>query len=225
MNVTVITPPPFEPVTLADVYRHLRLDPDHANSPTELSHPDDPMLEQHITAARVHVEKMARRSLVQQQLRLSCVGFPLSCWRGLWWPRGELFLPPGRIELLRPPLQHVDRVSYYDGENALIDVDPASYYVTDDLVPELRFTTSYSPPAVYARADALRVDYTAGYPPEGSPTDPTQEAYAANVPGPLKQAVLLTVQLQYDNLAPADREAIERMREAFVQPFRIQLAP
>jgi uncharacterized phiE125 gp8 family phage protein len=225
MNVTVITPPPFEPVTLADCYRHLRLEPDHEGSPSEWSHPDDPMLEAHITAAREFVEKMTRRSLVQQRLRLSCVGFPLCCWSGLWWPRGELFMPPDRIELQRPPVQHVDRVSYFDASNAATEIDPADYYVTDDLVPQLLFATAFAPPVVYGRGDAVRVEYTAGYAPEGSPTEPTQEAYAANVPEPLKQAILLTVQLLYDNLAPLDREAIERMREALVQPYRIQLAP
>jgi uncharacterized phiE125 gp8 family phage protein len=224
MNVTVITQPPFEPVTLADVYKHLRLDPDHANSPGELTHPDDALLTAQISAARVHVEKMTRRSLVQQQLRLSCAAFPLSCWPAIWWPCG-VRMPPTRIELLGPPVQHVDAVRYYDGDNVLTDIDSASWYVTDAVVPELRFTTGFGVPAVYGRDDALQVLYTAGYQPVGSPTEPTQEAYTANVPAPLKQAILLTVQLQYDNLAPADREAIERMREAFVQPFRIQLSP
>jgi hypothetical protein len=64
-----------------------------------------------------------------------------------------------------------------------------------------------------------------GYATEGSPAT-TQAEYAGNVPKALQQCVLLGVQLLYDNLAPADREAIlERMREAMMQPFRIQLAP
>lgn len=221
MNVTVITPPPFEPVTLADCYRHLRLDPDHAGSPGEESHPDDPMLEQQITAARMHVEKMTRRSLVQQQLRLSFGQFPHpSGYWPVYWRGGA----PCGIDLLHPPLIRVDGVYYYDGENDLGVVDPADYYVVDAVVPELHFVSGFGAPTLYGREDALRVEYTTGYPPANSPSA-TQADYAANVPAPLKQAILLTVQLFYDNLAPADREAIERMRESLVQPYRIQLAP
>ena len=59
--------------------------------------------------------------------------------------------------------------------------------------------------------------------PQGSPPA-TQQDYAANVPRPLKDAILLTVQLLYDPLSDGDRQAIERTREALVQPYRIQLA-
>ena len=48
MKITVLQPPPFEPVTLAEVHKHLRLDLD--GSPA--SHPDDDMLQRLIATAR-----------------------------------------------------------------------------------------------------------------------------------------------------------------------------
>jgi uncharacterized phiE125 gp8 family phage protein len=218
VNLTVITPPPFEPVTLAQAYKQLRLTPDHAGSPGEETHPDDAMLRGSITTAREQVEQMARRSLIQQTLRLSMAGFPASCVHGIWYAA-----TPVRIRLLRPPIIRVEAVSYYDGDNALQTVDADDYYVTDEQVPELRFVTGFAAPVTYDRPDALRVDYVCGYAPDGSPST-TQEEYAANVPSSLCDAILIGVQLLYDDMAPADREQMEKMREALIQPLRVQLA-
>lgn len=218
MNITVISPPPFEPVTLTEVYRHLRLTPDHAGSPGEETHPDDAMLSSHITTAREYVETAARLSLVQQTIRLSCGAFPRYCYG--WWPAFRANMVE-RVMLRRPPLIRVERVSYFDGENVERTVAAASYFVTDEQVPELRFVSAFATPTTYDRTDALRVEYVAGYATGGSPAT-TQEEYAANVPQTLKNAILLGVQLLYDNLAPADREAVEKMREHMIQTKRIQ---
>lgn len=220
MNLSVIQPPPFEPVTLAEVRAHLRLDVE--GSPAE--HPDDAMLLRHIEAARQHVESMARRSLVQQVRRISLGGFPGSVdITMLSDERRRMYAVPDRIQLHRPPVLRIESVRYYDGENALQTLDPASYYVTDEQVPELRFATGFSGVTVYDRPDAVRIDYVAGYAPEGSPAT-LQADYAAAVPQPLKQAIVLTVQLLYDSLTDQERQAIERLREALVQPLRVQLS-
>lgn len=218
MNITVISPPPFEPVTLTEVYRHLRLTPDHAGSPGEETHPDDAMLSSHITAAREYVETATRRALVQQTIRLSCGAFPRYCYG--WRPAFRANMVE-RVLLRRPPLIRVERVYYFDGDNAQQTIDRASYFVTDEQVPELRFASTFAVPTTYDRPDALRVEYVAGYTPDGSPST-TQEEYAGNVPQILKNAVLIGVQLLYDNLATADRDALEKMREHMVQTLRVQ---
>lgn len=220
MNLSVIQPPPFEPVTLAEVRAHLRLDAE--GSPA--AHPDDAMLQRHITAARQHVESMARRSLVQQVRRLSLAGFPgtIDISR-ISDEKRRLYAAPDRLLLHRPPVLRVEAVRYYDGENVLQVLDPALYYVTDEQVPELRFTSSFGGATVYDRPDAVRIDYVAGYAPAGSPAT-LQADYAAAVPQPLKEAVLLTVQLLYDSLTDQERQSIERLREALVQPLRVQLS-
>ena len=216
MNITVTVPPPFEPVTLAQVYAHLRLDPE--GSPA--THPDDVMLERHIATARAQVEQMTRRSLVRQTLQLSCRNFPIpetSAWAMSWSQRSQA---TQAVLLRRPPFVSVSAVTYYDGDNVLQTLDAGAYYVTDERVPELRVTGSA--PSTYDRPDAVRVAYVAGYEPDGSPPV-TQADYAANVPSQLKDAILVGVQMLYDSLTEQEHARLERLREALVQPYRVQL--
>jgi hypothetical protein len=73
-------------------------------------------------------------------------------------------------------------------------------------------------PSVFARPDALRIEYTAGYAPVGSPPSD----FVANVPDLLKSAIKYDVQLQYDELSPDKRQdivdAIDRCCRSFVVP-------
>lgn len=199
MNIITVTAPAVFPVTLADVYLHLRLDPD--DSPP--THPDDDMLNRHIATATGEVEKMARRALVRQSLALFVE---------------NMHCP---ITLLRPPVISVTSVKYRDGDNALQTLDPANYYVTDDVVPQVRFVTAFSQPTLYCRPDAVRVDYRAGYDATESPDD--AQALRANIPSQLKDAILIGVQLLYDALSPEQRKELERAREALISPFRVLL--
>lgn len=217
MNLTLVTPPPHEPVSLAQVYQHLRLDTE-GDSPT---HPDDTLLGLYLTAAREEVEAATRRTLVRTTWRLSAGGFPYS---GGYSGSYLGITRPQRLLLLRPPLVQVLAVEYYDADNVLQVYDPASYYVTDDVVPELRLTTASAPPATYDRPDALRVTYVAGYAPAGSPPT-TQEDYAASVPKDLQAAILFGVQMRYDMLTPGDRTAMEAAMNAMMQKYRVQLMP
>lgn len=200
MNILTVTPPPVEPVTLAEVYDHLRLDPD-GSPPT---HPEDAMLAVQMLAARQFAERRTRRAFVTQRLLLVVAGSV--CVRG--------------VNLLRPPIQTVHSVSYYDTSNVLQVVDPANYFVTDDLVPQLQFIETYSLPAMSQSRDALRIEYTAGYEAEGSPPD-----YRANVPASLKAGVLIGVELMHDAMSPQQREALERTREAILSGYAIPLMP
>lgn len=218
MNLTVVTAPPFEPVTLAQVYEHLRLDTE--GSPE--THPDDARLLRHITTARQHVEAMTRRALIQQTIRLSMPAFPVGA--DTWAVSSVRNTLTRIIRLPRPPIISVSSVTYFDGDNALQTLAASNYYVTDEQVPELRFVSSFSTPTLYDRPDALRITYVAGYVPEASPPV-TQAEYAASVPGALKDAILLGVQLLYDDLKPEEYQMLSSAREALVQPYRIQLLP
>lgn len=200
MNLTVVTPPAAEPITLADVYRHLRLDP--AGSPPE--HPDDVMLQGYITSARQEVELLTGRAFVEQTLRLSTARWPSAC-------------RSTALRLLRPPVIRVESVSWFDGENIEQTVDPADYYLTDDQLPELQFVTGWGGPTAYARPDAVRVTYVAGYRGEGSPPS-TQAELAAHVPQQVKDAIAIGVQLLYDTLSESNRTALERARLSLLRP-------
>jgi uncharacterized phiE125 gp8 family phage protein len=217
MNITTLQEPPFEPVTLADVYRVLKVDAD--GSPPE--HPLDADFLRNITSARRNVEKLTRRSLIRQTLRLSVEGFPANCegWQlGPRWVR-----VPTTIRLLRPPVIAVQSVEYFDADNVLQIVDAASYYVTDDEAPELRFVSTFSAPVVYDRPDALRVTYLAGYLGSGSPPS-SQEEYAEHVPSELKDAILVGVQMLQVSTSPQDYELLQRMQAALVSGYIVRLA-
>jgi uncharacterized phiE125 gp8 family phage protein len=199
MRLDTITPPAVQPVTLADCYSHLRLDPE--GSPA--THTDDTMLTRHIASATRFAEIMTRRAFVSQGLRLYLPKFDTA-----------------GMNLYRPPLISVDSVQYYDIDNALQSVDTADWYVTDDLVPQLRFVSGFSAPAIYDRPDAVRINYTVGYAPEGSPAD-----YTANIPSVTKDAILLGVELLYESLSTEHRAALERTRTALLTPYKVFLTP
>ncbi len=202
MELITITGPSVEPVTLAEVYGHLRLDADE-NSPAD-SHPDDAMLNRFIAASRRQAEKITRRSFVSQRLRLSMDAFPT-----------------GGIVLLRPPVLEINALSYYDTANALQVIDPSNYFVTDgDQKPRLQFLTTFAAPSLYARADAVRLEYTTGY----EPSDASPGDYAANVPDDVKAAILIGVQLLYDEMTPEKRESLERAREALLHDHKVYLS-
>lgn len=201
MNLIVVTPPPVEPVGLEEVYDHLRLDVD--DSPPE--HPHDDMLRRHIKTATDDAERTTKRAFIEQRLRLYGPRFP-RCGEG--------------IQLLRPPLQYVLSVQYYDDSNILRTVDGDDYFITEDLVPQLRFIDGFSTPCCYDRPEAFRIDYVAGYEAEGSPA----EDYAANVPPAIKDAILIGVQLLYDPLEPREREALEGARDTLLIGFTVSTA-
>lgn len=222
MNLTIIEQPPFEPVSLEDCYAHLRLDPD-GSPPT---HPDDTLLTGQIVAARIYAENQQQRSLIQRTLRLSFSAHDM-CGRRrryeghyvtpemIYGMGGSFHCGRDYIELPRPPLGWVSSVSYYDSTNTLQVLDESQYYVTDDFVPQLRFVTGFSWPSTYWRSDAIRVEYIAGYLPVNSPSE-TQDDYASVVPENVKAAILLGVQILYDQPIGDTLTALQNSRDALL---------
>lgn len=216
MNIIVVTPPPVEPITLAEAYSQLRLDA--FGSPAE--HPDEADITRHIATARTAAEQATRRALVQQTLRIALPGFP--CQRaGRYIAQdavSEQAQRSGYVELLRPPYISMVSVEYYDTENVLRTLSSSNYYVNDssDIVARLQFVDGFSM-ATYDRDDAVRISWIAGYLPVGSPADD----YTANIPAPIKSAMLLSVQLLYENFKPQERAAMEGARDALLASFTV----
>lgn len=210
MNLKLITAPPVQPVTLEEVYDFLRLDTE--GSPP--AHPQDSMLERHIKAATGDCERITGRAFVQQSWRLYVDRFPstYSVWSNNRWVSGY---GAGYIELLKPPLISIDQVQYYSDTNELTDVDTAEYYVSDGTFSKFYLIDTFSYPTLYRRDDAVVIDYTAGYLPDGSPPDD----YRANIPEEIKHAILLSVKLLYDPLEPREREATESARDSLLSAF------
>lgn len=210
-NVTTVTEPAAEPVTLADVYKQLRLTVVvDDNSPSEVPATIDSLLQGNIVSARQDVESQLRRTLVQRTLRAWYPRFPRCAAEHLW--------------LYLPPVASVTAVRYYDPDNVLVTLDEANYYVTDDFLREVRLVTGLPPPETYDRPDAVRIDYVAGYSPSGSPAS-TQAEWAANVPQVFKDAILLTIELLQGDLAAADSERVRVARDRLLHPHVVHLTP
>lgn len=201
MNITTLLEPPFEPVTLQEVYAHLRLDAEIGSPQT---HEHDALLTSYIKTARIEAENYTRRTFIQKRLRLSTntFGTGVSLWHG--------------------PVQRVESVEYYDGSNVLQTLAASEYFVTDDVLPAIMFPSTFATPTLMDRPDAVRVTYVAGYAASGSPAT-TQSEYAANVPEEVKNAILFGVQKLYEAMAPADKDALERTWESMLFPLKITL--
>lgn len=215
MNIDVVTAPPFEPISVAEAYEHLRWDTEEQGSPSETIYPLQTLIEGNITAARVYIETRTRRSLIEQTLRLNLPSFerPVQdAWAGF---SGCL-----QIELPRPPLIVVESVKYYDEDNTLQTVSSANYFTTSGVVPALRFVDEFSVPCTYRRDDAVQITYQTGYAATDSPPT-TQAEYAANVPKALKDAMKLTVQLLADRFDDTERAALERARDSILAHYII----
>lgn len=125
-----------------------------------------------ITTARLLAEKITRRQLMT----------------ATWVARGDGFPTLGEpIYLQNPPLQSVTSVAYTDA-NGAAQTWPAAEYSVDiyDVRGSIRPAYGYSYPATYSSINVVTVTYVAGY------------SSAANVPPPIKQAMLLMVGWWYE---------------------------
>ena len=221
MKITVVTPPPFEPVLIGEAMDHLRWDADN-DSPAQ--YPLQSLVEGYITTAREYAEKVTKRALVQQTLRITLERFPMISvrWGGNGWD-DDTFWRPGKIELPRPPFIALLHVKYLDSTETLQTLADTNYYIDDqsDIVPQLVFRDTFDPGiACTTRQDAVRIEWQAGYDP-GSDSPLTQEAAAANVPQSIKDAIKLQVQLLADRFDPNERAELERARDALLNGFKV----
>lgn len=125
-----------EPVTLAQAKAHLRVTWDS----------EDELIQQKLTAAREHVEGLARRSLALKVMEYTAEAFPCS----------------GRLDLPGPPVLAVESVSYIDAEGTVTVLEAGAYVYGNSIIRPV-FGTRW--PATAAVHDAVRVVYTAGYVP------------------------------------------------------------
>lgn len=225
MNITVLTPPPFEPISVAQVYEHLRWDTEtNDDSPPTTIYPLQSLIEGYIVTARQFAEAATRRCFIQQTLRLTLNGFPTNTvhFGSRWNQVEDLYSRPGKLELPRPPLISLLSVRYLDDNEVLQTLAPSNYYLDDSsLVPQLVFRDTFDVGIVTPdRQDSVRIEYVAGYPP-GDDSPNTQTVFAQNVPQWAKSAMLLHVQLLADRFDPKEREDIERARDALLNQNKV----
>jgi len=140
-GLMVVTPPSGLVISLNDAKRHLRF----------TSQEEDPVIRRLIKAATTWIEDFTHRQLLPATFRQEFECFPSSS--------------SDPIKILRPPLQSVTSVQYYDEDGTLQTWDPAEYQV--DVVSEpgrLMPLPNYSWPSTQSgRFGAVQVTFVAGY--------------------------------------------------------------
>lgn len=180
-SLRVVEPATVEPVTIADVAAHLRLDA--YGSPAE--YPEELLLSAMIVAAREYVEHLSGLTLCPQTLELAGRSFSGLC----------RFDGDNGIALRTAPVRGLVSVTYVDSAGVTQTIDNGDMLLDDsDTVPTLY--PAYGStlwPSARDQAGAVRIRFTAGYDAVGgSPT-------IAVLPYALRAAVLLMVGHLYDN--------------------------
>src|SRR5690606_7580918 len=131
------------------------------------------------------------RALVTQTWRQDFVGFA-----------DHLALPIS-------PVIAIVSISYFDVGNVQQTLDPGLYDLfADARGAHVALRPGQSWPGTFRRADAVSVAFTAGY------------GAAADVPEPIRHAILLIVQRLYDGADTEIDVSIERTVHALVAPYR-----
>jgi len=188
MTAALITGPSLEPVSLADVKAHLRVDTDD----------EDALLTAAIVSARVHVEAVTRRALIEQSWRVYLDR----------WPRRRI------VKLPVAPLMSVDTVTVYDVDGAPQVVDPDDYETDVVAVPARLVLAATAPTPIGRAVNGIEIDVTAGY-----------GASSVDVPAPLRHAVLMLVTHWYEHRGAVGHDLAVLVAplgfEALVAPYRL----
>ena len=122
-----------------------------------------------------------------------------------WEHRIDGFPTNGFIELPLPPLQTVEAVKYIDDAGTEQTVDSSDYVVDAELlVGRIRPAYNVTWPSTRCEPHAVRIEFTAGY------------GVAADVPDPLKQAMLLLIGHFYLNREATSEKTIKGL------PFAVE---
>lgn len=172
-SLALVTTPSVEPVTLAEVKQHLRVD----------TTDEDTLIATLITAAVDYVSGRngyTGRVLVQQT-----------------WDYYLDAFPSGAIEIPLPPVQSVTSITYKDRDGASQTLATSVYSANTTREPaQIVLKQDQAWPETYQSWDAVKIRFVAGYVPTSadSPTD-----FASGVPAAIKAAILLTVADLYEN--------------------------
>ena len=171
MAIRLITAPTVQPLTLAEVKAHLRVD--HSD--------EDDLIAAYIEAATSYADGeygFLGRALVTQTWELVIDTFPTH-----------------EIKIPLPPLQSVESVKYDDGDGVEQTLSTSLYTVDSALEPGWIVPPVGTgwPSSVFDGINSVRVRYVAGYDPTtDSPVD-----LRANIPRAIRQALLLLIGAMY----------------------------
>jgi len=186
---TLVTPPASEPIALSTAKLHLRVD-----GVTE-----DALIATYIAAARQYVEERTGRSMLPTTWRDLRSGFETS------------------MTLARAPVISVSHVKHLDSTLTLQTVSALDYRAILAGGPAggfgfLDLTAGSNWPSTWAQADAVQIEYVAGY------------ADAASVPPSLIAAILLVLGDLYTNraaLVEGSLLIVNPTVDALISPHRL----
>ena len=135
MTLTQTDPPLAEPVTLAELKAHLRID----------AGDEDDLLESLIRVARTHLEAVTGVVLMNQSFRLLLDD----------WPRGEV------IQLMRTPVQTIDAILVYDADGVAQDQDLTGMLLDAAAKPARLLIRDRSKPN--QPINGIEIEFTAGF--------------------------------------------------------------
>jgi uncharacterized phiE125 gp8 family phage protein len=133
-TLVVITPPATEPVTVAELKSHLRLNDDS----------EDALLSGFITTARTMFEEATGRAVVS-------TGF-----------RQHVPTLAAPVYLMKYPVISLNAVKYYDEAGALQTANPSTYYTDTISVPAQVWFDDY-PDTSDTKKPVAYVEFTAGW--------------------------------------------------------------
>lgn len=195
MALRLIDGPDAEPLSLAQVRLHLRIDASGAPA----SHPDDELLTRYIAAARRHLDGRdgwLGRVFITQTWDLLLDRFPAA-----------------EIRVPLPPLQSVSSVQYMDtaGDTQTLSTD--DYTVDAVSEPGWIVPGTAGWPSTYDQINAVAVRFVAGYGTTG-----------ADVPETIVQAMLLLIGHWYQNREAVARDGLAPLPmavESLLAPLRV----
>lgn len=137
MTAILLTPPAFEPLSLADAKLYLRVMHDD----------DDGLITSLIATARGHVEGRTRRALITQTWRIT---------RDAWPPDGRFMLPLA-------PAREIAAARVYDAEGVAHETDTQSFVVDQGAAPGVIAFAPWFVPVPGRAAGGIELDVTFGY--------------------------------------------------------------
>ncbi len=191
MGASLITKPAIEPVTLADAKAHLRVDQSDS----------DARIAALVVAARQHTEAYLRRALLNQTWAYSFdYGWPVD------------YDGANLIEIPMQPVQSVSSITYIDENGATQTLDTSQYRLYDasaDSYAYVRPAPDVTWPTVQSIPETVIVSVVAGY-----------GLLRTDVPAPIREAILLRVELLYDR-NPQTRTLIDETCASLLDPYRV----
>lgn len=161
---------------------------------------EDALINSLILTSRLHIEAALGLALITQ-------GWTLVIDQ---WPKQVSVALPIR------PVQTIDAVRVLDADGAPTDIPPSHYVLDGKGLPPRLVRTSPIWPASERAAAGIEIDFTAGF-----------GALAADVPAPIRQALLMLIAHWYEHRDPIEIGSVEANIPASVsellKPYRVPL--